>query len=358
MAERSKLDNFRGIGFGIMPDYVPRWRMGSAEPDSPAVMAGPMQFMMAPVAEGEDPPRMGGMGGPGEWKDMWGVPYVSNAETGFAGLPKPGNFILEDVTKWDKVVKWPRDIKKEVAEADWIALADEGTKNVDRSQQGIISMTMLMPFQELMGLMGFTEGLCAIIEEPESVKELLNYMADYCVPIIEKTVDYYKPDFLYVLDDTASKYAPFFSMDAYREIFKPIYVKLTEYGVNQGIPVVLHNCGRCEDQIDEFLDWGVRYWDPAQTSNDLLSIKEKYKGKLGICGCFDYVPEIGVPLTEELVRQKVRDTIDKYAPGGGFAFGGNILGRADTQELTQQANAWIADEYAKYSVDFYKKQPQ
>ena len=43
-----------------------------------------------------------------------------------------------------------------------------------------------MPFQQLIAFMGFTEGLIAMHEEPEAVKELLHYMADFYVPIIEK----------------------------------------------------------------------------------------------------------------------------------------------------------------------------
>jgi len=354
MASITPKENFRRLADGEMPEWVPSWGMGMNVPGAPAVMAGAMQFMMPPVAEGEEPFNpMGGQAG--EWKDLWGVPYVSNAETGFAGIPKPGSFILDDVTKWDKVVKHPQDIKTAVANADWEALAKEGLKDIDREQSGVIAMTGLMPFQELMGLLGFTEGLCAIIEEPESCLELLNYMADYFVPVIEKTVDYFKPDHLYLLDDTASKYAPFFSMDAYRTIFKPIYKKLTEYGVNRGLSVVLHNCGRCEDQIDEFLDWGVRYWDPAQTDNDLLGIKAKYKGKLAILGGWDYVPNPDVPVTEEDIRASVRASIDKYAPGGGYGFCGGWLGRAEDADKSMQINGWVQDEVAKYGSEFYKK---
>jgi hypothetical protein len=355
MATLTPKENFRRLGYGDqMPEWVPSWSMGMAFPGSPAIMAGPMKFTMPVLGEGEEMPNMMG-GQAGEWKDLWGVPYVSNAETGYAGLPKPGAFILDDVTKWDKVVKWPRDIKKEIAETDWDALAADGLKDINREESGVIAMTGLMPFQELMGLLGFTEGLCAIIEEPEAVSELLNYMADYFVPIIEKTVDYYKPDYLYLLDDTASKYAPFFSLKAYKEIFKPIYTKLTKYGVDRGIPVVLHNCGRCEDQIDDFLDWGVRYWDPAQTDNNLLGIKEKYKGKLAILGGWDYVPNPDKPITEEDIRASVRASIDKYAPGGGYGFAGGWLGKAEDAELNGNINGWIQSEVASYGADFYKK---
>jgi hypothetical protein len=119
--------------------------------------------------------------------------------------------------------------------------------------------------------------------------------------------------------------------------------------------IVFHNCGRCEDFIPDMLDFGVRYWNPAQTSNDLLGIKEKYKGKLTICGGWDFIPPLDREITEEEVRMKVRETIDKYAPGGGYVFQGGIMGSADTPELNQTRAGWIADEVYNYGSAFYKK---
>jgi hypothetical protein len=346
-------ENFKRIYEGTdLPEWVPSWSMGMNSPSAPVVSAGAMQFMVRT----DGPPRpMGPPTGPSEWKDLWGVPYVSNAETGYAGPPKPGDFILEDVTKWDQVVKWPRDIKQEVADADWDAIVEAGLKDIDRSNKAVMVGTGLMPFQELMGLMGFTEGLCALLEEPESVKEMLNYIADYYTPIFEKLIDCYKPEYIYQLDDTASRYAPFFSMEVYKDVFTPIYKKLSGYGVERGIPVVLHNCGKCEEQIDEFIGWGVRVWDPAQRDNDLLAIKEKYKGTLGILGGWEFTPDTNEPITEELVRNEVRYTFDKYAPGGGYGFAGGFLGRAEDSELNMQVNSWIQDEVAAYGKDFYSK---
>jgi hypothetical protein len=353
MAKLTPKENFMRIGYGETPEYVPAWRMGMPGKNAAILSAGPMQFTMPPLAPGEEP-RNFMSGRAGEWKDMWGVPYVSNAETGFAGLPKPGVFILEDINHWDKTVKWPRDIKSEVASTDWDALASDGLKNIDRTQFGVLSQAGFGPFQALMGLMGFTEGLCALLEEPEACKELLNYMCDYYVPIVEKVVDYYKPDILYLGDDTASKYAPFFSMEVYRDIFKPLYIRMTEYGVSKGIPIALHNCGKADAQAEDFVEIGVRYWDPAQTVNYLAGIKEKYKGKLAIMGGWDFVPNPSEPITEELVRQSVRDSIDKFAPGGGYAFAGGYLGTAETTEFNAQITEWIQDEVAVYGADYYK----
>jgi hypothetical protein len=288
-----------------------------------------------------------------EWVEQWGVTMVANEETGFAGLPKPGHFILEDVTRWDKVVKAP-PYPDGFFDADWEAMAKKDLEKVDRENLAVIGLGGYGPFQQLVAFMGFTEGLCALIEEPDAVKELLNYIMEYYIPIIEKVVEYYKPDIVMIGDDTASKLDPFFSLAVYRDIFKPIYARQFKMAKERGIPVQFHNCGRCEDFIPDMLDVGVRFWDPAQTKNDLLGIKEKYKGQLAICGGFDFVPPGDRDVTEEDLRSKVRETLDKYAPGGGYAFCGGILGKAGDQEQTMKINGWVQDEVAKYGANYYK----
>jgi uroporphyrinogen-III decarboxylase len=356
----SPKDNFLKLCAGEVPDYIPNWTMGGIWPPSgkptdrpPALMAGPAIGMAGPPPEAEDAaaPAMP-MTPPTEYTDMWGVTYQANAETNWQAVPKPGLFILDDATKWDKVVKKPVVPGPETM--DWVTMAREGTKHIDRQNIGVISMIGNGPFQALVGFMGFTEGLIALLEEPEAVKEMLNWMADFYEPWILPTLDHYKPDLIYLLDDTASKYAPFFSLEVFKDIFKPIYARYGKIAKERGIPIVFHNCGRCEDFMADYVDIGVKVWDPAQTSNDLLKVKEEFKGKLALAGCFDFVPDLRYnQITEDEVKQKVRDAFNKYAKGGGYAFLGGYLGRSDEMDIAAQINTWINEEVDSFGYNFY-----
>jgi len=290
-----------------------------------------------------------------EWKDIWGVPYVSNAETGFAGIPKPNDFILKDITKWHEVIKRP-DIPP-ANTFDWEKLAKEGTARINRETTGVISMLGGGIFQMLIGFMGFTEGLCALIEEPEACEELFDFIMNFYEPYDRMTIEYFKPDIVYLLDDTANKKDFFFNHETFRKLFKPFYARATKLAVERGIPVQLHNCGRCEDLLQDYIDVGVVYWDPAQTCNDLLADKEKFKGKMVFVGGYDFIPPADKynQVSEEYVRQTVRDTIDKYAPGGQYAWLGGYLGRADELDRAAQINTWINEEVDTYGMTFYKK---
>jgi len=341
----SPKENYLRLGRGEMPEWVPNPMMMGG--DGPTVGVGPGELFRS---EGQGGFMWQGEGDPPtEWLDIWGTPYIANFETGWQGLARPYDFILDDINNWEKVVKWPdKDLN-----IDWEARAKADLDKIDRSKQATSANAFFMPFNHLVGFMGFTEGLVAMSEEPEKVKEMLNYMCDWVQPIVENIIEYYNPDLLSLGDDTAAKYAPFFSVEMYKDIYKPLYARLTKKAQDRGIMVEFHNCGRCEDFIPDMIDFGVHYWNPAQTTNDLLDIKAKYKN-FAIVGGWDFVPNPDEPITEELVKASVRESIDKYAPGGGYAFAGGYLGRADQADEAAQINKWVSEEATAYGESFYQ----
>ena len=342
MAELTPKENYLRLAKGEVPDYVPIYMIYGIPFDGVLTTkaVSPNIFNIK-------------YSGPEGGTNLWGVKYVASESTAYQSMPEPNNFILDDVTKWDKVVKAP----KMPDGIDWEAMAkkDIEASGIDRTQTAMLSASQFAPFQSLMAFMGFNEGLMAMFEEPEAVKELFNYMADFYLPIIEKTLDYYKPDIYNMGDDTAAKQNPFVSVEMYRDLLKPIYERLAKPANDRGIPIQFHNCGRCEDFLDDMVGFGVKYWDPAQTSNNLLAVKEKYKGKLAFCGSWDWViPDTWPVVDEEQVRQSIRDAIDLYAPGGGYAVAANPLGEyGDT--VMPMVDRWVKEEMISYGRDFYKK---
>ncbi|MCL1802588.1 MAG: hypothetical protein FWG30_02935 [Eubacteriaceae bacterium] len=344
---RTPKEMYLGLSQGEWPDYV----MGMPKPEeSYSAMVGPFPlFMPAGMSFGgppSGPPPKG-------FTDLWGVPHEADDITGIA-IPKPGAFILEDIVHWDRYIKnppMPEDF-------DWEAFTKDQLKDIDREQKLVsVMFSMQAPFQQIISFTGFTEGLAAMYEEPEAFEELLDYLLSYYLPIVEKCVEYYKPDMLSIPDDTASRYAPFFSVEAYRKFFKPYYAKLAKAMTDRGGIVTFHNCGKCEAFVEDMIDFGVKYWNPAQTDNDLVSIIQKHWQADGFvcCGGWDFVPELGKEVTEEIVRQSVRDSIDKYAPHGGYVFTGGYLGTQDNRETAQQINSWVGDEVRTYGSTFYSK---
>ena len=281
--------------------------------------------------------------------DIWGVEFVATEETGGMSLPVPNKFMLDDIRKWRDIVKAP-----DISDIDWEAMAKRDLANVNREESAVVQNIHIGYFQQLMAFMGFTEGLCAMLEEPEEVGELFNYMCDFYTEITIKCLEYYKPDIVELTDDTATANNPFLSVEMCRKLVKPYHMTQMQPVINEGLPIMMHNCGRCEDFIDDWFDCGVTAWNPAQIMNDLEGIKKKYGGRLGLCGCWDSSGPVNWPdATEEMVRQAVRDTIDRFAPGGGFCFWGTTYGpKGDV--ATENRRRWLTEEYDSYGRSFYE----
>ena len=219
--------------------------------------------------------------------------------------------MFDDIRKWRDYVKAP-----DISHIDWEAMAKKDLEKINRETTAVCVSFHVGYFQQLMAFMGFSEGLVALFEEPEEVKALFQYLADFYIPVVKKAIEYYKPDLLEQLDDTATAINPFVSLDMYRELVKPYHYMQNKPAIDAGLPVMYHNCGRCEDQIDDWLEIGFNAWNPAQVMNDLDGIKKKYGNRMGLCGCWDSAGPVNWPTaTEEMIKSAARATIERFARG-------------------------------------------
>ena len=283
--------------------------------------------------------------------DIFGVEYEPTDSTDGMQLPMPNKFILDDITKWRDVIKAPS-----IDGLDWRAIAEKAVAKVDRKESCVQFGGSSGFFQMLTNFMGFTEGLIALQEEPEECMALFDYLCTFYEKIARNLIGYIKPDLYSMGDDNATARSPFFSVEMYKRIFKPFHVRMAKVATELGLPIDMHDCGRCEDFIEDWIDFGVKIWNPAQISNDLVGIKKKYGNSFILTGCWDSQGPAGWPgADEEFVRQAVRDCIDTYAPGGGFCFWASVYGARGDEQARRHA-FWVTDEYNKYGRTFYKKQ--
>ncbi|MCL2137545.1 MAG: veratrol--corrinoid protein metyltransferase [Coriobacteriia bacterium] len=334
-------ENYMRVVNGEIPEWVPRTSFASPGFPPATGMAGPLGFGGEMITD-DDGNIIG-------FRDRWGVEYVSTKETSNAALPVPNKFILDDIRNWRDVIKAP-----EIPDLDWAEEAKKGLERFDRTQTAIYSGSSGY-FLPLVNFMGFTEGLCAMIEEPDEVMALFEYMHEYYSKVNQIVRDFYRPDLFSLSDDIAAAGALFVSPEIYRQLVKPWHDADAKPFRDAGIPIAMHCCGLCEDIVPDWVEMGVRVWQPAQIQNDLLGIKETYKGVLALEGCFDSHGPANYPhAPEELVRQAVRDCIDTYAPGGGFIFWASTYGDLEDPDTANKAR-WITEEYDAYGRTFYQK---
>lgn len=280
--------------------------------------------------------------------DMFGVEWQPEEKAAGGAVPKPGKFLIDDITKWRDIVKKPdySDVNWELmAKKDIEARPPDWLRLCWNSQNGF--------FQSLTNFMGFENGLIACYTDPDEVKALMEFLLEVFSEHARQIITYYKPDMYWFADDVAHAKNTFMSKDVYLELFAPYWRRFVKIFIDEGIPVQHHDCGHVEDFIPEIVDMGISAWDPAQTINDLKGIKEKYGRKLAIVGGIESNGLIALPQsTEEEVRSEVRRVMHELAPGGGYAFFADILGAMDDAE-TRKRNALVYDEYEKNRMLFY-----
>lgn len=284
-----------------------------------------------------------------EKKDFFSVPWTINDAGPMVDTHQPP--VMPDINDWKKYTHFP-----DIDQFDW-----ENTSKLQLAEHDPDKALVIMPnlgggtiFMPLMNMMGFEEGLCALVEEPEMCMEFLDSVTTFfeqCIPYIVK---YYQPDVIIVGDDLCTAFSPFISMDLYKRIFKPLYQRQIDMIHKYGVLAELHMCGKCEPFVEDFAEMGADSWQPAQGSNDIASIKAKYGNKLIINGTWSTDSPAWQPgASEELVRSELRKCMDAFAVGGGMVFwtGGQVGNSADQ---VQRSN-WVNDEARKYGRNFYKK---
>ena len=349
MAHLTPKENLLRLFSGEIPEWVPSYSYYGPFPgvdEPPPNMSVMNSYMMGNrPPRGETPPG-------GTFKDMWGVTCVAVEAVGGFALPEPGNFILDDITKWRDVIKAP-----DISGIDWEKSAKEDLERLPYSRD--VSALFYGPsglgfFQTLMSFMGFNEGLCAMSEEPEEVKELFAYMHNFYFGIAVKYIEYVQPDVLQLTDDTASERAPFISPDMFREFLLPIYDDYARLARNRGIPINFHNCGRSEPFFNDLVRIGITSWEPVQLSNDLHEIKKKFGRRLVLGGGWEARGNLLDPnISDEEIRQSVRDAIDAYAPGGGYMFAGAFTPGSRDDQVAAHKNEVLQKEVFEYGRTFY-----
>ena len=276
-----------------------------------------------------------------------GVTYVGCPELNDGAMPEPNNIIIDDITKWRDKLKI-----RDVTGRDWEGYYKKLLENVDREKL-LVGVGGGDYFLTLVSLMSFEGALLAMYEEPEEVIELLSFISEFYIMVLKKQLYYVKPDTYNIMDDDAAYRAPFFSLDMYRKLFKPFQKRHADLALEAGCHLIRHDCGLCEQQIDDWLELGIREWNPAQITNDLKGIKKKHGNRLVLSGCWDPLKWIGKKADEKELKDALAEYVDTFAPGGGFTF--SAMGGPPTEDPTTLWNREIAkDFYNDYVRDWYK----
>ena len=329
MADLTPKENYLRMLSGEIPEYVPAFYI--------PYMDMVEEELLTPVSAPE-----------GTYITSLGVEYIGCPDLNMGAMPNPNKKLCPDILNWDKYIKAP-----DLSDRNWEMYFKAQEERWDRNNR-LLYIGGGDYFLSAVSFMGYEDTMMAMYEEPDALLELLDYVSDFYIEVMKKEIYYTKPDAFNLMDDDSAYRSPFLSVEMYRKFFKPFQQRHCDLALENGMVIERHDCGRCEQFIDDWLEMGIKGWGPAQTSNDLKKIKEKYVGRLAIQGGWDNQGILGSPLVPvQDLKDALVEYVDMLAPGGGFVYMA-MIGGDPADPAVAERNGIIKDFYDDYVHDYYK----
>jgi hypothetical protein len=244
--------------------------------------------------------------------DWFGTDWTWVPEAGGAMLT-PGTILVEDMTEWEKVVKWPS-----MSDWDLKSVADHYMKNEYNPDLGMhydIGRGLTERFISITG--GYSEGMLALAEEPEACKDFMDRYADLVIELFDEVNSLYPLDMITYHDDWGTERDTFFSEKMLEELVMESTKKIIKHVQSKNVLFELHTCGNISRFMPHILEMGADVLQIQRRAIDIPAFKKLYGDKISFCCPIeDFEPGQGT--TREELIQLVRNTVDVYGKDGGF----------------------------------------
>jgi uroporphyrinogen-III decarboxylase len=210
--------------------------------------------------------------------------------------------VIKDVTKWKDVIRCPRT---EFPGADWAA-AEKAAETIDRKETFLSAFVAPGVFEQLHYLMGVDDCLINFYEEPEAMKELIEYITEYELSWAKEYTSHVKPDALFHHDDWGSQNSSFMSPDMFREFILPAYKKIYGFYKKNGVEIIVHHSDSyAANLVPMMIEMGIDVFQGCSTTNNVPELVKKYGSKIAFMGDLNNGVLDKADWTPELVRKEV-----------------------------------------------------
>ena len=172
-------------------------------------------------------------------------------------------------------------------------------------------------FERLWSLRGMENALMDFYLYPGQIHQLFDKLTDFYCRVLERGKSELAADGLFISDDIGTQKGPFFSLDIFREFFKPYYKRLIDKAHALDMHVWMHTCGNIELFLPDLIEIGLDVIHPIQKyTMDEAEIAKKFGGQITFWVGFD-VQQIIPYGTPQEVSQEVRHLVDTFARKDG-----------------------------------------
>ncbi|MBI2440689.1 MAG: hypothetical protein HYV35_04880 [Lentisphaerae bacterium] len=221
------------------------------------------------------------------------------------------------ITSWEEFEKypWPRAEDLSTESLEWLEanLPDD---------MCIVVHGKFAHFAEFLNwLMGY-ETLCyALYDQRDLVHAITDRLEQLFAAVLERMLAFPRVKLIWGSDDMGFRGGTLISPADLREFVLPGHKKMAAMAHAAGRPYLLHCCGQrkeiMEDLINDVQIDAVHSFE--DTIEDVREAKQRYGHRIALLGGIDL--DFLCRSDEAAVRARVRDTLDKCLPGGGYCLG-------------------------------------
>jgi hypothetical protein len=229
----------------------------------------------------------GGFAEPGTTKtNDWGYTVSwREGEPGPFPLHDEKHLLLKDVTRWKEVLKRPDPTA--YSDEMWAPIVAQAAA-VDRKEKFVSPWYITGLFEKLHMMMGVENALISFHTEPEAMRELIDFLADWEIDAAKEEIRRYHPNALYHHDDWGSQDRLMLSPAMFEEFFLEPYKRVYGFWKANGAEVIIHHSDSYAAELVPFMiEMGVDVFQGATSENNIPALLRKYGGQISIHGGLD-----------------------------------------------------------------------
>jgi uroporphyrinogen decarboxylase len=239
-----------------------------------------------------------------------------------AGLPREGgrSFMEEHrgpITNWEEfeAYPWPDPESASTRSLEWY----EANLPQDMCIVGSGGFSHFAEY--LTWLMGY-ETLCySLYDQRDLVTAISERLTDMYRKFIKRLLEFDRVKLIWGSDDMGFRTGTLISPDDLREFVLPGHKLMVQMSHDAGRPYLLQSCGNLDAIMEDLIeDVGIDAKHSFEdTIESVVLAKERYGHRIAMLGGIDM--DFLCYATEEQVRQRVRDTLEKCMSWGGYCLG-------------------------------------